>query len=1358
MSQAPSPHQFASRHGRRIGRGIPGVLAAPILLALPLVLVLLTLLLAPVTARADERLCAPGHEAGQCESPQGVAVDPANGLVYLADSENQRVDVFDSTGAFTFAFGWEVNATTPEEKLQKCTAETGCQAGSSGSGPGQFKRFGAGSIAVDPSSHDVYVVDNENNRVQKFDSSGNFLLAFGSGVNSGTSGQPDICTNAGPPANVCGSGSRTKPGQIPEPGQFEEFPGGSRVAVGPGGVVYVLGDVNRLRKFTSTGAYISTVALSPAGLGRNVNGFAVEPSGGFYTASARDTGAVRKYDAAGNLLNTFNPSLNINELVLDPADNIFVTDFINGVWTIFQYDASGAKTRVIAPESLETTPRGIAYYHSPSGDLFLTETKGLLRIAFPPPGPVLIPNSAQVDLLGSVRATLKIRFNPQGKASTARFQYVDKGSFDTEGGFDSPNTQTTPESEPTPATFDNQTASATNVCIVPTEPSCLEPATTYYFRAIAKNDDGEVKGDKASFTTKPSHEILAAWVSDAGTDTVRLHAEVNPLGIHTTGHFQYIAEGADYQANGFANALEAPSVASPLDFGSGEAPVARATQLGSLQPGTTYHYRFLATDPFFPPAISAEQTFTTFAAPDGGEGGGCSNQAFRTGPGAALPDCRAYEIVTPPGRSDGDVVTRINLTGFPTNLDQSSIDGNGLAYTSYGAFADPQSAPFTSQYLASRHDRGEAGEGWSTESIAPARTGHFRFELENEYQAFLPDLSSGWLLQEGEPTLDPCAPVGFAGLYRRESASGAYAALSCSPPSELAKELNPTALATQYMPELQGFSADGSKALIRIDDKLTADASSATAGESPARPIYQSYLSTGGGQLRLVSVLPNGEAADVDSSAGTARIEVDANHNRFNSVLHAISDDGRRVFWTAGFETETGPAGPLYLRINADQEQSNIREGKCNQPTRACTLAVSGTVTPTPEHAFFQTANPQGTRALFTVSSGPLAGNLYRFDAEAKPPASELIGEKVVDNILGASEDLSRVYFSSTKASAQAQSEGAIPGHPNVYLEEGGATRYVVTLSTPETAGFYADTQPNVYGKPMEKTPIFRTARVSPDGQSLVFMSNSPELAERTAGYDNTDLANGQKVAEVYLYDAEAGGGAGALRCVSCNPSGARPSGRRIREGLDGHAGPFGAATIPLFQSQLYQPRYLSDDGNRVFFDSFESLVLGDTNGAQDVYQWQAVGSGDCTSQSSFYVTRAEGCLNLISSGKSPEDSRFLDASPSGSDVFFATVESLLGQDRGLIDVYDARVGGGFPPPTQPPAACEGEACQAPPDAPDDPIPASSTFAGAGNVKANKHKPGCRKGSVRRKGRCVKKQSGKKAHAKRGKNQRRAAR
>jgi hypothetical protein len=317
----------------------------------------------------------------------------------------------------------------------------------------------------------------------------------------------------------------------------------------------------------------------------------------------------------------------------------------------------------------------------------------------------------------------------------------------------------------------------------------------------------------------------------------------------------------------------------------------------------------------------------------------------------------------------------------------------------------------------------------------------------------------------------------------------------------------------------------------------------------------------------------------------------------------------------------------------------------------------------------------------------------------------------VIGNILGASEDLSRIYFASEEASGQEQSEGAEAGKPNVYLSDDGRTRFIATLST---GGETSDVN-NPYGTAIGE-PIFRDARVSADGQSVVFMSNSGPLSERDAGYDNTDASSGQPDAEVYLYDVSGEEGGGVLHCVSCNPSGERPTGQYIEGSTSGNGKTWVAAKVPTFETQFYQGRFLSSDGQRVFFDSYEPLALGDTNGAEDVYEWEAPGEGSCEAESSSYSITDGGCLFLISSGHSPTDSEFLDASADGSDAFFTTAQSLISQDPGLIDVYDARVQGGFPPPAAAPVVCEGEACQSTPSPPNDATPTSAVFSGPGDL------------------------------------------
>jgi hypothetical protein len=139
----------------------------------------------------------------------------------------------------------------------------------------------------------------------------------------------------------------------------------------------------------------------------------------------------------------------------------------------------------------------------------------------------------------------------------------------------------------------------------------------------------------------------------------------------------------------------------------------------------------------------------------------------------------------------------------------------------------------------------------------------------------------------------------------------------------------------------------------------------------------------------------------------------------------------------------------------------------------------------------------------------------------------------------------------------------------------------------------------------------------------------------------------------------------------------------------------------------------MSDNGDRVFFDSEQPLVPGDLNGVQDVYEWEREGTGTCAAQTPPRLDR--GCVSLLSGANGGGFSFLVDADASGDNVFLEHLGPLgqvqAASDR--IEIYDARVNGGF---SNNSLACSGTGCQGVPPAP--PLfatPASVTFAGAGN-------------------------------------------
>ena len=217
--------------------------------------------------------------------------------------------------------------------------------------------------------------------------------------------------------------------------------------------------------------------------------------------------------------------------------------------------------------------------------------------------------------------------------------------------------------------------------------------------------------------------------------------------------------------------------------------------------------------------------------------------------------------------------------------------------------------------------------------------------------------------------------------------------------------------------------------------------------------------------------------------------------------------------------------------------------------------------------------------------------------------------------------------------------------------------------------------------------------------------------------------------------------------CASCNPTGARPEGTYetgdYEEKLVDYPtiwrNRWQAANIPGWDSEephfgryLAQSRYLSDNG-RLFFNSSDALVPGDVNGKEDVYEYEPEGVGSCQGANhgqntgDVFDEAAGGCMALISSGTSGEESAFMDASETGGDVFFMTLTRLAAQDYDTsLDVYDAHecteAAPCAPAPALVPPPCStGDACKAAPT-PQPAIfgaPSSATFSGAGNITSS---------------------------------------
>jgi hypothetical protein len=1271
-----------------------------------LALGLLLLLVPSSQAIADEEFCPTGEGAGQCAAPEGlsslrgVAVDQENGRLYAVDRSNNRVDAFSEGGDFLFAFGWGVD--TGAATLETCTEASGCQKGLAGSGAGQFEK--PTKIAVDndptsPNHHFVYVVDQVSFRVELFN----------------PNGAPGT-----PVAFIRSIGSKGE-----GPGQFLER---ISIAVGPGGILHVLDDISteltkhRLQRFQTSGAQI--VSPPPAECillpeeGRAIS-LAVDSTGNSWVASAQPR-AIRKYapDCSPLLLAEESDEIEGGELAIDESDNLFAAqselrDAASGSFRVIAaYNAAGEIQRRFGYGRIPLAPRleGLAARND-GQDIFASVRQAgflLKRLDLPPapppsPGPLPAPPSLEIKNLGSTKATLFAEVNPEGKATDVHFEYLTAAEFADQGGFEGSATKVTPTKPLGAEGFKLKATDAEIGCPDPAteagEPGndCLIPETTYRSRAVAANGDnltgtGESSAEGPTFTTNASLEIGEVWASGVGTDTARLNGEVRPNSIPATGFFEYV-DDTTFQADvkkaeeegktseeaidaGFSHATKAPAGA-PLDFGAGAGFVTRGVAIYPLLSGTIYHYRLVGENPLIEePVIGEAEELHTFSPP---QTDSCSNNSSRIGAGSFLPDCRAYEMVSPLDKAGGDIRVPAAPQGQPAVLEQGSESGNRLAYGSVRSFGDAASAPFTSQYIARRIE----GRAWETHSINPPRGRPIfgaKDQFDTEFKAFSANLCDAWLTTYAEPPLGPGAEAGYSNLYRRTdelcSADGKAHYEALAPLGE--PEGMPPG--PDFLPQLVDVSTDGKHALFTANGRLTEE------GTKGPRQVYEHVRGAG---LRFVCELPEGGGPVSGSCAGGSSTLA----AQEGAGQRAISDDGQGIFWSVPGTAE----GKIYLRIGGAQTSAISKTGE----------EESGT-----SKSWFWGASGDGSIAIFGTSPSADNADLYEFDVDTE--TTQLIAHGV-RGVMGISEDAGRVYFASSKAIAgsgkNSVGDEAVEGAPNLYLHEAGegdgSTDFIATLADADLGGAVSNVE---YLK--------HTSRVTPDGAHAAFVSLAP-----LTGYDNKDAGSSQPTDQVYRYDADTD----KLLCVSCNPSGARPE---------------GSARIPPWQTGRQAARILSDDGARLYFESADELAPRDSNGQIDVYQWEAPGVGGCDEGDADFSLESGGCLELVSSGQSPLDSRFVDASTSGNDVFFATVASLLPQDFGLVDIYDARVGGGLPIPPVPPPPCEGDTCAAQVSAPEPATPASSGYVAPSQGKeAGPARKRCAKGSRRakRKGktRCV---------------------
>jgi DNA-binding beta-propeller fold protein YncE len=1257
----------------------------------------------PALAAPPAQFGTEGSGAGQFVNPSGVAVDQESGDVYVADRNNNRVDEFGPGGEFLLAWGWGV-ADGSTEALQTCT--TACFKGLEGPGAGEFASASAEGIAVDndPTSlsyGDVYVVDAQNHRVQKFGPEGEFKLMFGGHVNATTSG--DICL-AG---ETCQKGTAGVGA-----GEFEEFEGRS-IALGSTGTVYV-GDEARVQLFSEAGVVAGHISL-PAGAGLT-EGLAVDSGGDVYVKSSALAG-VREYDSMGTEQESPRDEAGNGEyqaFAVGAADELFVNDFEGESHHILSFDAAGTQTASFdaGAEAQDAGKHGIAYSGFAKALYVLNE--GSIRIVTPPPpGSLVLEGSEIASEIQPTTVKLNAMVNPEGEEpATYRFEYGTTTGYDTK--------VPVPDGALAPGFVDQPVSVAL---------TGLQPSTLYHFRVVSINTcekepvahpgvkvECVTEGPDQTFTTLPPVSIESTSASEVNDESALLEAELNPHGQATEYHFEY--DTTPYGEGEAEHGTKVPVGSA----GSGSTDVTRSAVIQGLEASTPYHYR-----------IVAHNTYGTVTGPD---------RSFTTQSTVAsvLPDGRAWELVSPPNKH-GSPLESITEEG---GVIQAAANGDGFAYVAKGPInSEPRGVRSLSnaQLLAAR-----GAGGWATQDIT---TPHEELSIlhagfPSEYKLFSEDLSAGAVEPEGVTPLSPRTTERTFYL-RSDFADEGFCTEGCYRPLITSSNVLPGAKFGGE--ETEGQFGKGAARSGGVEFRTATPDLSHVVFESPQvlaagfAPGFESVrpnlYELSGESLQLVSVLPSGKAA------AEAGLPAGLGHNGLN-MRGALSNNGERVV----FETNT--AEHLYLRdtglgqtVQLDEPQPGAAGGKGRAVFQAADsdgskvfftdgsrLTTDSTASTTPAHG--EPEQPDLYMCEVTVKSGQLACALT--DLSVDHNADETAN--VQGEVSAIDTNGTHVYFAADgilTSTPNVHGEVAAPGDCNsageatCNLYEYDTDTHTVSL----VAVLSSEDNPDWDGNGVAVLGNL-TARSSPNGDYFAFMSQ-----RSLTGYDNRDAHSDERDAEVFELAADSG----KLSCVSCDPTGARPEGvfdknefpgllvdhpkswveRRIAGSIPGWT----LTSAGTESRAIYQSRYLANSG-RMFFNSADALVPQDTNKVEDVYEYEPPqgegqpASNSCTTASSTYSASSGGCVSLISSGTSKEESAFLDASENGNDAFFLTASRLTSSDvDSAFDVYDAHVcstESRCPPPPAPLApACQGDACQNPVAAPNDATPGSLTFHGPGN-------------------------------------------
>jgi hypothetical protein len=554
----------------------------------------------------------------------------------------------------------------------------------------------------------------------------------------------------------------------------------------------------------------------------------------------------------------------------------------------------------------------------------------------------------------------------------------------------------------------------------------LEHNTEYRVNLVGTNAGTSVTAGPVAVTTPPAAPVARTLGVSAGSYSANLGAKINPLNSPVTYRFEWGPTGS--------YGSQAPAIPEQLSRADNVFHFVTAP-LAGLNPGEAYHYRVVATNTQTDEeSEGADRTFTTLAAP--GPPPACPNDDSRIGASARLPDCRAYEYVTP------------GLNGFaPAGWPEISVegvraDGGAIAFVSGGAPEVAEGSTVANTILAQR-----GLGGWLTKSLSAPMLIGSGIGASRSTVGLSSDLSES-VLWTNQPLVGGTSPKG-TNLYLRR-ADGSFVVLT--------KAGAPTSADGG---ELSGASQDFTHLFIV-----------STVRQRSADPVSGgNTYEWANGNLKLVTILP-GPGEELAPNGGTLP----------HGALPAVSDDGTEVLFKAG-----GLPG-LYLRSDGENtvqvsvSKRSIPDPNPVAPAIAIGIAADGSeVVFTSRSELTDDANTGRTLGV----PNDQGNDIYSYDVGTGALTDLTVGDDPADiaagadveKVVGTSRDASYVYFIARGNLA----EGATSGERNLYVAHEGTVDFIGTNPT---------------GSTLQGYPFY----VTPDGRHAAFMSTEGQTGYDNGG------------------------------------------------------------------------------------------------------------------------------------------------------------------------------------------------------------------------------------------------------------------